>query len=231
MVRGPFAALTDEQRPWEPAAVGATKRRAPGGRRFTSAVGAARRLPCGTRARGPAPNSLRSLRSLRSHSGAEFVDEARSRARPRALRSSAPPRRAAPRAHAASRDRRALRRRAGSCGRTPPTVALAAGDTRCGRTVWRRAAQAWGRRAQRASCTDSRTWSERSEPKANAASSAARPRAEQRSAVVAQRRPPQGEPAAGAACRDAPTGQGQPERHAPYAAVGQRSTLATTPRR
>ena len=40
---------------------------------------------------------------------------------------------------------------------------------------------------------------------ANAASSAARPRTEQRSAVGAQHRPPQHEPAPGAACRDAPS--------------------------
>ncbi len=35
-------------------------------RRATEAVGAARRLPCGARVHGPAHNSLRSLRSLRS---------------------------------------------------------------------------------------------------------------------------------------------------------------------
>jgi len=35
--------------------------------RFASAVDAARRLPCAARSRGPSPNSLRSLRSLRSN--------------------------------------------------------------------------------------------------------------------------------------------------------------------
>ena len=52
---------------------------------------AARRVPCGARSRGPSRNSLRSLRSLRSNNLDESEDEARAaRARPRALRSSAP---------------------------------------------------------------------------------------------------------------------------------------------
>ena len=56
-----------------------------------SAVVAARRLPCGARSRGPSQNSLRELRSLRSDNCAESVYEARIRARPQALCSSAPP--------------------------------------------------------------------------------------------------------------------------------------------
>jgi len=57
--------------------VGAAKARPDSPQRFSEAVGAARRLPCGTRARGPSRNSLRSLRSLRSSRRAESDDEAR----------------------------------------------------------------------------------------------------------------------------------------------------------
>src|SRR5512134_2062378 len=60
-------------------------------RRSCAAVGPAGRLPCGARSRGPPRNSLRSLRSLRSNNLGESDVEARAaRARPRALRSSAP---------------------------------------------------------------------------------------------------------------------------------------------
>ena len=58
-------------------------------------------------------------------------------------------------------------------------------------------------RAQRALRPLTRRSCLSAESAANAASSAARPRTEQRSAVGAQRRPPQHEPPAGAACRDA----------------------------
>jgi len=51
---------------------------------------AARRVPCGARSHGPSRNSLHSLRSLRSNNRDESEHDARSRARPRALRSSAP---------------------------------------------------------------------------------------------------------------------------------------------
>ena len=51
---------------------------------------AARRVPCGARSRGPSRNSLHSLRSLRSDNRDESEHDARWRARPRALRSSAP---------------------------------------------------------------------------------------------------------------------------------------------
>ena len=60
-------------------------------RRFTSAVGALRRLPCAARSCSPPPNSLRSLRSLRSDSGGESVHEARWRARLQALALQAAP--------------------------------------------------------------------------------------------------------------------------------------------
>ena len=53
------------------------KARAGRPRRFAEAVGAAHRLPCGARSRGPSLNSLRSLRSLRSNRRDESVVEAR----------------------------------------------------------------------------------------------------------------------------------------------------------
>ena len=58
-------------------AVSAAKARAGRPLRFTEAVGAAHRLPCGARSRGPSPNSLRSLRSLRSNNRDESVVDAR----------------------------------------------------------------------------------------------------------------------------------------------------------
>ena len=63
--------------------------------RFTSAVAAARRLPCASRSRGLSPNSLRSLRSLRSNKRRQVSCGCALRARPHALRCSAPPRRCA----------------------------------------------------------------------------------------------------------------------------------------
>ena len=59
------------------ATVGAAKARAGRPLRFTEAVGAAHRLPGGTRSRGPSQNSLRSLRSLRSNSCDKSVVDAR----------------------------------------------------------------------------------------------------------------------------------------------------------
>jgi hypothetical protein len=81
--------------------LGVAKRCAGGPRRLASAVCAlARRLPCGARARGPAHNSLRELRSLRSDTCAESEQvRALTRAWPRALRSSAPPMRASAHPH------------------------------------------------------------------------------------------------------------------------------------
>ena len=52
---------------------------------------AALRVPCGARPSGPSHNSLRSLRSLRSDRRDESDDEARQRARPEVLCSSAAP--------------------------------------------------------------------------------------------------------------------------------------------
>src|SRR5688572_2064894 len=60
-------------------------------RRSCTAVCPAGRLPCAPRSHGPRRNSLRSLRSLRSNNRRESdVDARAARARPRALRSSAP---------------------------------------------------------------------------------------------------------------------------------------------
>ena len=78
---------------------------------------------------------------------------------------------------------------------------LASGGTWQGRFLRRRGAQPRGRRAQRASSSCLPHLFERSAQRV--ASYAARPRGEHRSAVVAKRRPPQHEPVAGAAWRDA----------------------------
>ena len=68
------------------------RRRAGPGRGSSGWPFASLRVPCGTRSSGPAHNSLRSLRSLRSNTCAESDDEARQmRARPEDLRSSAAP--------------------------------------------------------------------------------------------------------------------------------------------
>ena len=88
------------------------KARAGGLQRAAWAVVAALRLPCDARSRGPAPNSLRSLRSLRSDSGAESDHETRCARRPQACaprRLRSRPLRVPP---AASRQRRALRTKA-----------------------------------------------------------------------------------------------------------------------
>jgi len=89
----------------------------------------------------------------------------------------------------------------------PPTRELAAGGTRQGRFVRRRGAQPRGRRASArfvlilaAACLNAALNAAR---EARAVSFAARPRGEHRSAVDAKRRPPQHEPLAGAARRDA----------------------------
>jgi len=120
------------------------------------AVGAARRLHCGARLGVASPNSLRSLRSLRSNSGDESVDEARCARRPRAC---------APRRHR-NRPRRvppAARQRRWCLSREP--IPLQQRRARAGRSapVRRREAQGLWPRAQRASSTDSSPLFERSE--------------------------------------------------------------------
>jgi len=103
----------------------------------------------------PSPNSLRSLRSLRSNSGAESVMEAR-----------------CARGHEPCASRRLpgaprpARTRLCCCGSGFPRRehrSVAAGGARWGRFLGRRGAQAWGRRAQRASLSDSPHLFERSE--------------------------------------------------------------------
>ena len=116
------------------------------------------------------------------------------RARPRALRSSAPE--AAPHGPARTHLCGPTRLCVFCSVRTKTTTGgFAAGGARRGRFRGRGAAQGRGRRAQRASSSDSSRLFERSA--ANAVSSATRARTEQRSAVGAQRRPPRHEPSPG----------------------------------
>ena len=121
------------------------------------AVAAARRLHCAARSGVAPPNSLRSLRSLRSNKRGESVDEARAAHAPTpALRCSSPPK----------------SRPAGSpcevhgycCSRqTPPRWLQRRVRAGCGAPVRRRGAQGSWPRAQRASTTDSSRLFERRE--------------------------------------------------------------------
>jgi hypothetical protein len=157
---------------------------------------AVRRVPSGTRSRGPSRNSLHSLRSLRSNNRDESDHDARSRARPRALRSSAPhmslPAHTHPRL---CRHHRAFRRtpRALLRGGRYPLGAI------CGAA--RSAAPGSARAARFVHLTRRDCPSEANA--VSAASFAARPRREHRSGVGAQRRPPQYEPPTGTARRAA----------------------------
>ena len=122
------------------------------------AVAAARRLHCAARSGVAPPNSLRSLRSLRSNSRGESVYEARAAHAPTpALRGSSPPKSPAPRN--ACRDVHRL----GLSLQTPPTCGQS--GVRAGRSapLGRREAQGSWPRAQRASITDSSPLFERSE--------------------------------------------------------------------
>jgi len=168
--------------------------------RFTSAVAAARRLPCASRSRGLSPNSLRSLRSLRSDKRRQVSCGCALRARPHALRCSAPPRRCAacPGAPLLQRPwcsgeelHRCLSGRRYSAG------AISVATSSAGPGSARASAL---RCLTRRGCLNAAN-------AVSAVSSAARPRTEQRSAVAAKRRPPQHEPPAGTACRDARTSQ------------------------
>jgi len=169
----------------------------PGGARpATEAVGAARRLPSGARLHGPAHNSLRSLRSLRSD-----------RMRQKCLRSALRARAVNPALLGASH-----------AGRAPPGRPFAATSEGARRTPTRHPErQAVPRR--RAVCgaeQRSLKGGARSALRyltcriclsavsvANEASYAARPSCEQRRAVGAQHRPPQPARLRGTACRDA----------------------------
>jgi hypothetical protein len=195
--RHPSVPLPTSRSAWT---VCAAKGCADGPRRLAEAACAlARRLPCGARARGPAQNSLRDLRSLRSNNCAESDHEARIRARPQALRSSAPHMRAATRPHTPLWERcRHLWRRERT--RLPERRAVPGGGDLCGGEKRRPGVGARSalRKLTRGSCPSAAT-------EGRVASSAARPRAEHRSAVGAARRPPQHEPLPGTARRDAPT--------------------------
>ena len=163
----------------------------------TAAVGPAGRLPCGARSQGLRHNSLRSLRSLRSDRCRKSEVEARCARWPRALCSSAPQSRCAgqpARAFAATLVVSSSKG-ANMCSRQ---AVPGGGEFAATRSAGLRSA-----RAQRAhphltcgSCLSAVNG-------VNAASSAARPQTEHRSAVGAQRRPPQPELPPGTACRDA----------------------------
>ena len=173
-----------------------------------------RRLPSGARSRGPSPNSLRSLRS------ATFKQAATSQFTKRAARAGHEP--CAPqRLRGALRPVRAhlcrnvfgVRRKSqrgdvdstGFCSSWQTlNVGSAAGGTRQGRFLGRRGAQGQGRRAQRASISDSRALLERSERSERSEfDRATLDRAPQRSRRT--RRPPRHEPLPGTACRAAQT--------------------------
>ena len=122
------------------------------------AVGAAYRLHCAARSGVAPPNSLRSLRSLRSNTRGESVDEAHAaRAPTPALRCSSPPK-----SRPAGSPCREVHGRWCSLQRpsTCPQRRVRAG---CGAPVRRRGAQGSWPRAQRASRTDSSRLFERRE--------------------------------------------------------------------
>jgi hypothetical protein len=173
-------------------------------RRLAAAPSASLRVRCAARVRGPAGNSLRSLRSLRSDTPAlKSVHYAGEYARgPRTLRCSAPQMRAAAHPEPALLQPTVARE-----GIQPPHATV--GGLRGRRhppgaiSVAARSAGPGSARAQRVlrELTHRSCLSAVSE--ANVASSAMRPWTEHRSGVGAKRRPPQHEPLAGAACRDA----------------------------
>jgi len=178
--------------------IGRAAKSRPGRRqRFGGAVGAAHRLPCGARPCGP----VAQLASFAALSALRHVQRVRGRcALARAGHKASAPRRPA--------------------GALPPARARLCGSSRGARfgnqPRWpsRRAVPGrgdlWGgeerrtgvgarsalRRLTRRTCLSA-------ESAANEASCAARPQAEHRSAVGAERRPPHHEPLPGAACRDA----------------------------
>jgi hypothetical protein len=158
---------------------------------------AALRVPCGARSRGSSRNSLRSLRSLRSDNRDEYEDEARSRARPRALRSSAPHMSLPPHTHPR------LCRHHRACFRQTPLAqqhgGWCPGWAICGAA--RSAAPGSARIARFVHLTRRDCPSATNE--VSAASFAARPRREHRSEVGAFGRPTQYEPAPGTARRAA----------------------------
>jgi len=163
----------------------------------TAAVAASRRLPCGAQSRGLRHNSLRSLRSLRSDRCRKSEVEARCARWPRDLRSSAP------QSRCAGQPARAFAAPLVVLWRISADAVARQAVPGGGEFAATRSAGLRSARAQRAhphltcgSCLSAVS-------AANVASSAARPQTEHRSAVGAQRRPPQPEPLPGTACRDA----------------------------
>ena len=185
--------------------------------------GRLRRLPCGARSRGP-------VAQLAARTGVRYAQTvATSQSTKRAARAGhelCAPRRltgaSRPAAAPASRQRLA-------CSTKRHRRCLASGGTRQGRFVRRRGTQHRGRRAySRASSSDLPRLSERSAQRV--ASYAARPRGEYRSAVGAQRRPPDNEPLAGAARRAARTFEGDSGLSWIAAMRRQQPTAAAQPR-
>jgi hypothetical protein len=137
--------------------VGACRGRRSPARAPAVAVAAARRLHCAARSGVAPPNSLRSLRSLRSNNRGESVVEARWRAPTPALRCSSPPK---------SRPAGSPCREAHGCwcSRQPaPRWLQRRVRAGCGAPVRRRGAQGSWPRAQRASTSDSSRLFERRE--------------------------------------------------------------------
>jgi len=121
------------------------------------------------------------------------------RAPPQDLRASAPQRRTPACPHPALQHHLWRSKRGLLVARHP--WCCAAGGSQRGRCVWRREAQAWGRRAQRASSSCSPQLFERSASRARSEFCGATPsRASQRSR---RSRPPQSAPPPAAACRAA----------------------------
>ena len=122
------------------------------------AVAAARSLHCAARSGVAPPNSLRSLRSLRSNTRGESVDEARAAHAPTpALRCSSPPK-----SRPAGCPCREVH--GGWCSfQTPPRLLQRRVRAGCGAPLRRRGAQGSWPRAQRASTTDSSRLFERRE--------------------------------------------------------------------
>ena len=130
--------------------------------------------------------------------GDKSVYEARCARGPQALRSSAPKRRCAARPGTPLQSRRRCsNEKLTLClsGRRHPAGAISVATRSAGPRSARASAL---RQLTRGGCLNAAN-------EVSTVSSAARPRTEHRSAVGAKRRPPQHEPAPGAACRDAPT--------------------------
>jgi hypothetical protein len=145
----------------------------------------------------PPHNSLRSLRSLRSNRRGESELMARCARGPRALRSSAPPRRAATCPHAPLLKSAVVLQNTTS--RVPPSRQAVPG----GGDFWGEEQRRAGLGARSALHQLTRRICLNAASEARVVSYATRARTEQRTAVGAQRRPPQHEPPPGTACRDA----------------------------